>query len=95
MSIRRAQVEIDSAEFAQWEAFDRVEPFGEDRADLRSAIVACVIANANRDTEKQPQPFKVSDFMPSFDRPKKETPEQTWNKFAAMTPVMQKAKGKR
>lgn len=55
-------------------AFSQVEPFGEERADLRSAIIACIIANVNR--EKDQKPFEVSDFMPKFDPPKEQSEEQ-------------------
>jgi len=48
-------------------AYYRLEPFGEERADVRSAIVAAVIANANRDAKKRKRPFKISDFIPQFD----------------------------
>ena len=65
MSVRAAQEEIDSAEFAEWRAYHEVDPFGEDRADLRSGIVASVVANANRTKGRA---FKPGDFMPDFDR---------------------------
>jgi hypothetical protein len=41
-----------------------VEPWGEERADLRMAIIATIFANAHRGP-KQP-PFAVADFMPKF-----------------------------
>ena len=59
-------------------AFYQIEPFGEERADLRAAVVAAVIANANRDPKQHPQAFTVEDFMPKFDaepRPA-QTPEE-------------------
>lgn len=55
-------------------AFSQVEPFGEERADWRSAIVACIVANANRG--KDQKPFEVSDFMPKFDPPKEQTEDE-------------------
>lgn len=65
MSVARAQEEIDSAEFVEWCAFDRLEPYGPERADLNSAIVASTIANANAPKGKS---FKPADFMPKYDR---------------------------
>ena len=56
-------------------AYDLVEPFGAYRADVRSAIVAQVIANANRG--KGQSAYKVEDFMPQFKLPD-ETSGQTW-----------------
>lgn len=67
MSVRQAQQEISSREFTEWIAYNRIEPFGEKRADIRSAIVASVIANVNRDKKKKPSPFKTDDFMPEFE----------------------------
>ena len=55
-------------------AYSQVEPFGEERADLRSAIIACIIANVNRG--KDQRPFEVSDFMPKFDPPKEMTEDE-------------------
>lgn len=54
-------------QFQGWMAYAELEPFGEERADLRAGIVAHVIANANRDPKTKPEPFKPSDFMPDFD----------------------------
>jgi len=48
-------------------AYDLVEPFGAYRADVRSAIVAQVIANVNRG--KGQSAYKVDDFMPKFQVP--------------------------
>jgi len=68
----------------EWMAYGQVEPFGEERADLRSAIIACVFANAHRG--KGQKAFKVSDFMPKFDKKKPQTwqqMKQTFKAFAA------------
>lgn len=37
------------------------------RADRRAAIIAWTIAEAFRDPSKQPFPFKVEDFMPTYE----------------------------
>jgi hypothetical protein len=70
--------EISSVQFAEWMAFSRLEPWGEDRADLRAGIVASTIANANRG--KNAKPFKPDDFMPRFEP---ETEEEAAAKFIA------------
>ncbi len=57
--------EITSAQFAEWLAYSRVDPWGEDRDDLRMGIVASVIANSNRGKGKKP--YKPQDFMPNFE----------------------------
>ncbi len=55
-----------SHELTEWMAYLSLEPVGEERADLRSGIVASVVANANR--KKGTRPFKAEDFMPKFDK---------------------------
>ena len=57
--------EITSRQFAEWMAYSRLEPWGEDRDDLRMGIVASVIANSNRGKGKKP--YKPQDFMPNFE----------------------------
>ena len=61
---------MDSAEFSLWRALHTIRPIGEEAADIRSAIVACVIANSNRG--KGQKAFKPQDFMPTFDKPKRQ-----------------------
>ena len=74
---------MSSHEFSEWQVYASSEPFGEVRDDYRAALIACVIANANRDPEKQSEPFEVKDFLLNFgeddDRnDSKQTPEDIW-----------------
>jgi flagellar basal body rod protein FlgC len=63
--------EISSRDFAEWMAYARLEPFGEERDDLRMGIIASTIANVNRDKGKKP--YSPRDFMPSFEQEDDET----------------------
>lgn len=54
---------MSSREYAEWRAYYDLEPFGERRADLRSATVCAVTANALGGAHSKP-----ADFMPDFDR---------------------------
>lgn len=63
MPVAEAQARISSAEFAEWVAFAQLEPFGSSREDARAGVVAALIANANRDTEKRSTPFEPADFF--------------------------------
>ena len=47
----------------RWMAYAQIEPFGEERSDLRAGIIASTVANVNRGRRA---PYKVSDFMPKF-----------------------------
>jgi len=57
---------MGAGEFAQWLAYYVVEPFGEARADIRTATLAALMANINCDPETQPKPFTVADFLPDY-----------------------------
>jgi len=63
-----------------------IDPWGEDRADLRQAITSTVVANAHAGKGKT---YKVKDFMPDFDKQtKKQTPEQMQTVLQAMAGAM-------
>ncbi len=67
-------------EFVEWQEYYEVEPWGEERADLRSGIVASVLANVHRDSKRRPSPYEPTDFMPFYTKPKP-TPEQLAQKI--------------
>ena len=48
-------------------AYYRLEPFGGKRDEIHAAMIAMVIANANRDEKKKPNPFTIEDFLLNFD----------------------------
>ena len=60
-----------------WMDYYELEPFGYARMALDSAIIASVIANANRG--RRQRPFKASDFIPKFGPHKK----QDWRDMKA------------
>lgn len=60
---------MTASQFAEWYAFYQIEPFGEERADLRSGIISATLANVYRSEGK---PYLPLDFMPFR---KRETPE--------------------
>lgn len=55
--------EMRPSELGDWIGFWRFSPWGEERADLRSGVVASIIANVNRDTKKRSTPFRPEEFM--------------------------------
>lgn len=57
--------ELTSSEVVEWEAFYRIDPWGEDRADLRSAIVAYTVASAHTRKGKK---LKLSQFIPDYEK---------------------------
>lgn len=60
MSVRRAQQEISAAEFAEWQAYNRLEPSGPDTEDLRFGALCALIANSFRGKGRAAKP---EDFM--------------------------------
>lgn len=66
MSVKRAQREVDSREFAEWMAYADVEPFGPEREDYRAGVIAALTANVNRDPKQRQQPYDVEDFFPRY-----------------------------
>ena len=80
MTVQEIGERMSGRELQEWIAFDRISPFGDERADLRSGIVSSVIANANR---SRGEPFRPSDFMPFLDKPKS-TPTDALKKLRTM-----------
>lgn len=64
MSVRRAQLEIDSREFGEWIAYNQISPGGPERADARAALIACTVANAT--PRKGGRRYKIKDFLLNF-----------------------------
>lgn len=65
MTVREAMARVSSREFTEWIAYANLEPFGEERADFRTGIMASTVANVNR--AKGGKEYKPEDFMPDFD----------------------------
>ena len=84
---------ISSIEIAEWLAEYSIEPFGDVRGDLHAAIVASTIANVNRDTSKQRDPFSPIDFMPKFEVTEPVKPRQTWQQQLALAEALNAAYG--
>jgi hypothetical protein len=61
------------SEFIEWIAYSRIEPFGEERADWRSALVASVYAEVNRGRTKRKKPYTPKDFLLNFEGPKRQS----------------------
>lgn len=68
MSKRAVQACTDADEFAEWLAFQSIDPASEERADLRAGIIASVIANLM--PTKGNRVLSPLDFMPFVERPK-------------------------
>ena len=57
-----------------WIEYNNVEPFGEERADVRAGIIAATVANCLARKKGKPA-FRPDQFMPKFEKPKKREPK--------------------
>jgi len=71
MSVNEMLTRIDSHELTEWMAYYTVEPFGENRADLRAGIISSTIANINRSKDRPA--YKPLDFMPYAEKEKRQS----------------------
>jgi len=69
-TVREAQQRCDSREFAEWIAFYKIHPFGEDMDDMRMARTCQTIAGAAGAKSK------AKDFMFNFGPKEPQTREQ-------------------
>jgi hypothetical protein len=71
---------LTAKQFLDWEHYDAIEPFGDDRADMRAASIVQMLYNINRG--KGQKALTLKDFMLTFKEaaPKK---EKTWQEMAA------------
>ena len=91
---------MSAAEFVGGCEFYAMEPWGEERADLRAGIVAATMANCH--AGKRGKAFEARDFMPQFGGKRRGsepmTAEQMKSKmkmFAAMQNVRAEAVARR
>lgn len=77
---------MSSRELSQWMVFYQIEPWGAEANMLGHAITASTIANAHRG--KRGKRYEPKDFIPKFDRPKKQTTQDMINFAAMMTKMM-------
>jgi len=67
MTVSELLARISSAELTEWMAFDAIDPFGEQRADLRTGILAAVTANHSFAPPTEPR--RPSDYMLFSEKP--------------------------
>lgn len=92
MTVAEMLDRMSGREFREWMAYSSIEPFGEERADLRQAMTTSAVHNSVQAQTKHPKYTKPADFMPFVDKPesapaKREpvSPEELRAKFMAFT----------
>lgn len=64
MTVRQLLDSVDARELMEWEAYNRLEPFGSMVNRRGHALTATLLANAHK--KKGARDFTVRDFMPDF-----------------------------
>lgn len=84
---------MSAQQFEEWIAYFGIEPFGDEWQ--RTALLASLTANANRNQEEKPDPFTVDDFMP-VQRPdsieEAEDPDAGWKRNKELLNMMMESK---
>lgn len=65
MTVQQLLHQMDSRELTEWMAYYSIEPWGEERGDLRAGIISATVANRGRG--KGEKAHKPEDFMPFRD----------------------------
>lgn len=74
-SVTECQSVINSTEFAEWQAYDLIEPFGHDRQSVYFGTIAATIANTQR-SKKSDKALQWYDFFPPYGQAKHQTTEE-------------------
>jgi hypothetical protein len=61
MTVEEMLGRITSRELTEWQAFYSIEPFGEERAEMRNGMLIASMANLWRG--KDTRPYRPEDFM--------------------------------
>lgn len=69
MTVAELGDRMSSRELSEWMAYYEIEPFGEERADIRQALTTSAVHNLHQAQTKNPQWTKFEDFMLYRNRP--------------------------
>lgn len=73
--------EISYPQFLEWRAYDELDPFGEERMDVRIADIVRTLHNIYR---KRHEPYSLNEFILTFgDYKRQARPQQTWQQMKA------------
>ena len=80
----------------EWRVYARLNPFGEQRADWRAAMIGSVIGNrvGGLYGKKRPRAFKIDDLLPKFDIREKKTAKAIYEMIRMYAILNMKAENK-
>lgn len=80
MSVRRLLSEFGSDELSEWMGYYSIEPFGEERADLRMSFLTTLMHNVHR--RSGVPAFRLDDFLIGHGRKAERAAETPQDKLA-------------
>jgi len=84
MTVAGMLSQMSGAEFEEWRAYYRIEPFGEYRADLRSGMLASPLMNLILAHGGVSKKTKVKDWILDFSEEPKPAPPQDLSTMKAV-----------
>ncbi len=82
MSVREAQRKIDSAEFSEWVAYHKIDPFTFDKSEYQLALIAAILMNVHKG--KGSKTFRPEDFIFNSEPKAKDTAQDIEMKLKAI-----------
>ena len=82
MSVSEAQSRIDSAEFAEWIAYNNTDPFTVNRIENMLGVVAAILVNTNM--KRGGRMYDAKDFIPKYSKQKKQNGRDLETKMRAI-----------
>lgn len=76
MTVAELLERMSSREFSEWMLYYDLEPFGEERADLRQAMTTSAVHNSVIAQSKHPKWTKPENFMPFSEKEEADMDEQ-------------------
>lgn len=62
MDVDQLLEELTIEQLTEWQAYYELEPFG--MPWNQTALLASILANANRDPKEKPEPYTLNEFLP-------------------------------
>lgn len=86
---------MGASEFVSWQVFAGIDPIGDRRADMRTALIVAAVANTVRNPQKRSEPYQPSEFMPDYWQAAANRAPQDWRTLKQKVQVLQAALGGR
>lgn len=79
MDVDQLLEELTIEQLTEWQAYYALEPFG--MPWHQTALLASILANANRDPKEKPEPFTLEEFLPVSAKDDEDDSEPDWMRW--------------